>query len=628
MRHIAVAEIRSFAAAMRHADIGDGVGTRDAASVSFAPTTFVPRRRHSFRLGWIHGSNTQKHVAVEQATRRRQLPTKPKASYLLWAPQPAGHFLHQSRPPSGRQLSGLAPASAVPGLRDARRGGFTLIYIKLQTGSTQSSSARYYLAFVNETRRHTPTSKGHSIDSKTRPQAVTKQTAAMAEITITGFRSRDVRFPTSLDKTGSDAMNAAGDYSAAYCILETDSPHSGHGMTFTIGRGNDIVCAAIDHVADRLRGRTLSSLVADWGKTWRYLVSDSQLRWIGPEKGVIHLALGAVVNALWDLWAKVLGKPVWRIVADMTPEEFVSCIDFRYITDAITPEEALDMLRAQESGKAKRIEEALASRAVPAYTTSAGWLGYGEDKMRALLHETLGQGYRHFKLKVGGSLDDDRRRLSIAREVIGYDKGNVLMVDANQIWSVPEAIDHMKQLADFKPWFIEEPTSPDDIIGHRSVREALKPYGIGVATGEMCQNRVIFKQLLMTGAIDVCQIDACRLGGVNEVLAVLLMAKKYGVPIVPHSGGVGLPEYTQHLSTIDYVVVSGKLSVLEYVDHLHEHFLHPSVIKDGYYQTPTEPGYSVEMKADSMDRYTYPGEKGVSWWTSDEAKPILEGVKI
>ncbi|GJN73648.1 L-galactonate dehydratase [Purpureocillium lilacinum] len=450
----------------------------------------------------------------------------------------------------------------------------------------------------------------------------------MAEITISGFRSRDVRFPTSLDKTGSDAMNAAGDYSAAYCILETDSPHSGHGMTFTIGRGNDIVCAAIDHVADRLRGRTLSSLVADWGKTWRYLVSDSQLRWIGPEKGVIHLALGAVVNALWDLWAKVLGKPVWRIVADMTPEEFVRCIDFRYITDAITPEEALDMLRAQESGKAKRIEEALASRAVPAYTTSAGWLGYGEDKMRALLHETLGQGYRHFKLKVGGSLDDDRRRLSIAREVIGYDKGNVLMVDANQIWSVPEAIDHMKQLADFKPWFIEEPTSPDDIIGHRSVREALKPYGIGVATGEMCQNRVIFKQLLMTGAIDVCQIDACRLGGVNEVLAVLLMAKKYGVPIVPHSGGVGLPEYTQHLSTIDYVVVSGKLSVLEYVDHLHEHFLHPSVIKDGYYQTPTEPGYSVEMKADSMDRYTYPGEKGVSWWTSDEAKPILEGVKI
>ncbi|KFH40431.1 L-galactonate dehydratase-like protein [Hapsidospora chrysogenum ATCC 11550] len=450
----------------------------------------------------------------------------------------------------------------------------------------------------------------------------------MPEITITGFATRDVRFPTSLDKTGSDAMNAAGDYSAAYCILKTDSVHTGHGMTFTIGRGNDIVCSAIEHVADRLRGKTLSSLVADWGQTWRYLVSDSQLRWIGPEKGVIHLALGAVVNAVWDLWAKVLGKPVWRIVADMTPEEFVRCIDFRYITDAITPEEALSMLKELEGTKAQRLEEALNNRAVPAYTTSAGWLGYGEGKMKALLNETLSEGYRHFKLKVGGSIEEDRRRLRIARDVIGYDKGNVLMVDANQIWSVPEAIEYMKQLSEFKPWFIEEPTSPDDIMGHKAVRDALRPYGIGVATGEMCQNRVIFKQLIQTGAIDFCQIDACRLGGVNEVLAVLLIAKKYNVPIIPHSGGVGLPEYTQHLSTIDYVAVSGKLSVLEYVDHLHEHFVNPSVIKDGFYQTPMEPGYSVEMKADSMDRYTYPGEKGVSWWTSDEAKPILTGEKV
>ncbi|EEU40518.1 uncharacterized protein NECHADRAFT_66837 [Fusarium vanettenii 77-13-4] len=450
----------------------------------------------------------------------------------------------------------------------------------------------------------------------------------MAEITITGWRTRDVRFPTSLDGTGSDAMNAAGNYSSAYCILETDSKYTGHGMTFTIGRGNDIICAAINHVAERLKGKTLSSLVLDWGKTWRYLVNDSQLRWIGPEKGVIHLALGAVVNAVWDLWAKTLNKPVWRIVADMSPEEFVSCIDFRYITDAITPEEAVAMLKEQEATKPQRLEDALNSRAVPAYTTSAGWLGYGEDKMKSLLQETLNAGYRHFKVKVGGDIERDRKRLGIAREVIGYDKGNVLMTDANQVWSVPEAIDYMKQLADFKPWFIEEPTSPDDVLGHKAVRDALKPYGIGVATGEMCQNRVIFKQLLQTGAIDVCQIDACRMGGVNEVLAVLLMAKKFGVPIVPHSGGVGLPEYTQHLSTIDYVVVSGKLSVLEYVDHLHEHFLHPSVIKDGYYTTPTEPGYSVEMKPESMDRYLYPGEKGVSWWTSEEARVILDGEKI
>ncbi|KAF4122114.1 L-galactonate dehydratase [Geosmithia morbida] len=450
----------------------------------------------------------------------------------------------------------------------------------------------------------------------------------MTEITITDFITRDVRFPTSLDKTGSDAMNAAGDYSSAYCILKTDSDYTGHGMTFTIGRGNDIVCDAIVHVAGRLKGRTLSSLVADWGKTWRHLVNDSQLRWIGPEKGVIHLALGAVVNAVWDLWAKVLGKPVWRIVADMTPEELVRCIDFRYITDAITPEEAVALLREQEPTKPARIQDALDSRAVPAYTTSAGWLGYGEDRMRSLLRETLAQGYRHFKLKVGGSVAEDRRRLTIARDVIGYDRGNVLMVDANQVWSVPEAVEYMTQLRDFKPWFIEEPTSPDDILGHKAVRDALRPYGIGVATGEMCQNRVVFKQLIVSGAIDFCQIDACRLGGVNEVLAVLLIAKKFGVPVVPHSGGVGLPEYTQHLSTIDYVVVSGKKSLLEYVDHLHEHFLHPSVIRDGYYQTPTEPGYSVEMKPDSMDRYTYPGKEGVSWWTTDEAKPILTGDQV
>lgn len=330
---------------------------------------------------------------------------------------------------------------------------------------------------------------------------------------------------------------------------------------------------------------------------------------------------------MWDLWAKVLGKPVWRIVAEMTPEEFVDCIDFRYITDAITPADAVALLRDALPGKADRMRDAEASKAVPAYTTSAGWLGYGEDKMRGLLQETLSKGYKHFKLKVGADLDQDRRRLTIAREVIGYDSGNVLMVDANQIWSVPEAIEYMTQLATFRPWFIEEPTSPDDVLGHKAVRDALRPHGIGVATGEMCQNRVVFKQLLMAGAIDVCQIDACRMGGVNEVLAVLLMAKKYGVPIVPHSGGVGLPEYTQHLSTIDYVVVSGKLSVLEYVDHLHEHFLHPSIIKDGFYQTPTEPGYSVEMKPESMDRYEFPGREG-SWWRSEEAKPVLEGVKI
>ena len=346
----------------------------------------------------------------------------------------------------------------------------------------------------------------------------------------------------------------------------------------------------------------------------------------------------------------------------MTPQQIVDLIDFRYITDAITPEEALEILTKSEQGKKERLQEALDSQAVPAYTTSAGWLGYGEDKMKALLQETLSKGYRHFKLKVGSDVAQDKHRLSIAREIIGFDKGNVLMVDANQVWSVPEAIEYMKQLKEFKPWFIEEPTSPDDgtsycslpfpspplspclsyipfhklnlstntypVLGHKAIREALKPYGIGVATGEMCQNRVMFKQFLQSGAIDICQIDACRLGGVNEVIAVLLMAAKFGVPIVPHSGGVGLPEYTQHLSTIDYVVVSGKKSVLEYVDHLHEHFFNPSRIENGYYVTPTEPGYSVEMKPESMDKFSYPGKEGVSWWKSEEARPILEGEKF
>ncbi|KAF4944950.1 hypothetical protein FSARC_14539 [Fusarium sarcochroum] len=447
----------------------------------------------------------------------------------------------------------------------------------------------------------------------------------MPSITITKCTTRDIRFPTSLDGTGSDAMNAAGDYSAAYCILQTNSDFTGHGMTFTIGRGNDLVCRAIQYLVERVEGKSLDNLTSDWGKTWRHLVSDSQVRWIGPEKGVIHLALGAVVNAIWDLWAKVKKKPVWRLVADMSPEELVKCIDFRYITDAITPAEALSLLKAANEGKKDRIKAAEANRAVPAYTTRAGWLGYSEEKMRALLQEAMDQGYKHVKLKVGGTLEEDIRRLRIARQVIGDER--VLMVDANQIWSVPEAIEHMKQLAHAKPWFIEEPTSPDDILGHRTIREALKPYGIGIATGEMCQNRIMFKQLLMGGCIDVCQIDACRVGGVNEVLAILLMAKKFGIPVVPHSGGVGLPEYTAHLSTIDYIAISGKPSVLEYVDHLHEHFFHPAEVVDGYYKTPTEVGYSVEMRPESLDCFEFTGRPGVSWWTGEEAAVMLQGDK-
>jgi len=348
-------------------------------------------------------------------------------------------------------------------------------------------------------------------------------------------------------------MNAAGDYSSAYCYLHTSSPsHTGIGMTFTIGRGNDIVAACIPYLANRLIGRTLSSLVSNFGATWHWLTSDSQIRWIGPEKGVTQMALGAVVNALWDLWAKVLGKPVWRVVAEMTPQELVRCVSFRYIEDALSPEDAVAMLErvarsGDSGGKDGRMADAERDQAVPAYTTSAGWLGYSKEKMQSLLRATLAQGYKHFKMKVGTSVAQDRERLAIAREVIGYDDGNVLMVDANQVWGVNQAIAWMKELAEFKPWFIEEPTSPDDVLGHATIRRALKEVGICVATGEMVQNRVVFKQMLQAGSIDVLQADACRVGGLNEVLAILLLAKKFEIPVVPHSGGCGLNEYTTYV---------------------------------------------------------------------------------
>lgn len=384
-----------------------------------------------------------------------------------------------------------------------------------------------------------------------------------------------------------------------------------------------MVCAAIDATATMVVGKNLDELTTDWGRTWRRLTSDSQLRWVGPEKGVVHMALGAVVNAIWDLWSKYLGKPLWRVVAEMTPEELVRCIDFRYITDALTPTEAIQLLKEVEDGKAERIAEAERNRAVPAYTTSAGWLGYDEKKMKELLKESLDLGFKYFKLKVGFNLDHDRRRLAIAREIIGYDRGNTLMIDANQVWSVPEAVEYMGSLVEFQPWFIEEPTSPDDILGHASVKKSLKGK-TRVATGEMVQNRIIFKQLLQAEAVDIIQPDACRVGGVNEVLAILLLARKFGVPIVPHSGGVGLPEYTQHLSTIDFVAISGKKSVLEYVDHLHEHFLTPARIENGHYVTPVDPGYSVQMFPESVDKYLFPGEDGISWWTTQAGKDTTE----
>ena len=429
---------------------------------------------------------------------------------------------------------------------------------------------------------------------------------------ISSITAYDVRFPTSRQLDGSDAMNQAPDYSAAYAIIETDAGDglAGHGMTFTIGRGNEICAKAIESLAPLVVGESLEDITAHMGRFWRVVAGDSQLRWIGPEKGAIHLATAAIMNGLWDRWAKVEGKPLWKLLTDMSPEQLVNCIDFRHITDALSRDDALGILRRHAETKPDR-EREMRERGYPAYTTSAGWLGYSDEKLRSLCQTAIAGGWTHFKQKVGGGIDDDVRRAKILRQEIGWDR--VLMMDANQVWEVNEAIANMKRLAEYKPWWIEEPLSPDDVLGHAKVAEAVRPLGIGVATGEHCQNRVIFKQFFQAKAIDFCQIDACRLGGVNEVLAVLLMAAKFGVPVCPHAGGVGLCELVQHLSIFDYIAVSASLEnrIIEYVDHLHEHFVDPVVIRDGRYMPPENPGYSAALKSESLRDYTFPG--GVMW---------------
>jgi L-fuconate dehydratase len=425
---------------------------------------------------------------------------------------------------------------------------------------------------------------------------------------ITDIHFKDIRFPTSRQLDGSDAMNPDPDYSAAYVILETNHPLGleGHGLTFTIGRGNEIVVQALEAMSHLILDLDMAEVAGDMAGFWRRLTSDSQLRWLGPEKGVIHLATAALVNAVWDLYAKIEGKPLWALLADMSPEALVACVDFTYITDAITPIEAVEMLKRLEPGKAERRAQLL-KNGYPAYTTSAGWLGYSDEKIRRLSREALAAGFTHLKMKVGANLADDIRRADILRDEIGPE--HKLMMDANQKWEVPQAIQWMQALAPFNPHWIEEPTSPDDILGHRTIREALRP--IGVATGEHCQNRVMFKQLLQAGAIDFCQIDSCRLGGVNENLAVLLMAAKFGVPVCPHAGGVGLCEYVQHLSMVDFISISGSLHnrVIEYVDHLHEHFLEPVHIQNGCYMPPKDPGYSIAMRPESLEDYAFPDGK-------------------
>ena len=434
--------------------------------------------------------------------------------------------------------------------------------------------------------------------------------AASAATYITALDALDVRFPTSESLDGSDAMNPEPDYSAAYVILRTNDPdgHEGHALAFTTGRGNDVQTNAIAALESYVVGRSVQEVCADLGGFARSLVHDPQLRWLGPEKGAIHMATGAVINAAWDLAAKRAGLPVWRLLGEMSPEELVAQVDFRWLSDALTPSEALGLLRKAEPGRRERIAHLL-EHGYPAYATTPGWLGYSDEKLTRLAREAVAEGFVQIKLKVGASLEDDVRRMRVGREAVGPHIR--IAVDANQRWDVQSAIDWMRQLAPYDPYWIEEPTSPDDILGHAAVRKAVGP--IKVATGEHVANRVVFKQLLQAGAIDIAQIDSARVGGVNENIAILLLAAKFGVPVCPHAGGVGLCEMVQHLSMFDYVAVSGTLEdrVIEYVDHLHEHFIDPVRIRDGNYLAPALPGLSAQMHPQSIEQYAYPD--GLVW---------------
>jgi L-fuconate dehydratase len=425
----------------------------------------------------------------------------------------------------------------------------------------------------------------------------------------------DIRFPTSRSGAGSDAMNHDPDYSAAYVTLETDDPSgiAGHGLTFTIGRGTEVCVAAIEALAPHVVGATVEEIVADLGGFWRRLVTDSQLRWLGPEKGVIHLATAAIVNAVWDLHAKLEGKPLWKLLSEMTPEQIVGCVDFRYIDDALNPDEALEILRANEATKAER-ERRLLEEGFPAYTTSAGWIGYPEESLPERAREAVAAGFAHLKVKVGGDIESDLRRARLVREAIG--PGIRLSLDANQAWGVDQAVEAIRRLAEVDPFWIEEPTGPDDVLGHKRIRDAVAP--VRVATGEHVQNRVVFKQLLQLGAIDAVQLDCCRLGGVNEVLAVVLLAAKFGVPVCPHAGGVGLCEYAQHVSMFDYLAVGASLDgrVCEFVDHLHEHFVDPVSVVGGRYLAPASPGYSIEIRPESLSEFVFPD--GPVWWQEQQ----------
>jgi L-fuconate dehydratase len=424
---------------------------------------------------------------------------------------------------------------------------------------------------------------------------------------VVGVSVRDVRFPTSRERDGSDALNE-GDYSATYVTLETQDGLAGHGLTFTNGRGNEVCVSAVKALAHHVEGRDLDPLPGGMHGLVRDLTTDSQLRWLGPEKGVLQMATGALVNAAWDLHARRAGKPLWKLLVDLSPEDLVAALDFSYVTDALTTDEAIALLGERAAGKGCR-EEALRRDGFPAYTTSTGWLGYSDEKVRRLCREAIAQGWTAFKVKVGPDLDENLRRAALVREEIG--PGRRLMLDANQCWDVPEAIRQVKALAGFEPYWIEEPTSPDDVLGHASISRAVAP--VGVATGEVCQNRIVFKQLLQARALRFLQVDACRMAGISEALVVVLMAAKFGVPVCPHGGGVGLCEYVQHLSFFDAIALggAGDDGICEYVEHLHEHFVDPCVVRGARYVAPEAPGTSIAMKAESLELYEFPD--GVAW---------------
>jgi L-fuconate dehydratase len=413
----------------------------------------------------------------------------------------------------------------------------------------------------------------------------------------------DVRFPTSRELDGSDAMNPEPDYSAAYVTIRTSDGAAGHGLAFTVGRGNDVVVAAVHALSPLVRGLPVDEVLADLGAFSRRLTGDSQLRWLGPNKGVIHMAAAAIVNAVWDLYGRRTGKPVWQLLSDLTPEQLVDLVDFRYLQDALSRDEALDILRRAEPGRAERTEHLL-RHGYPAYTSTPGWLGYDDQKLVRLAKDAVADGFTLIKLKVGADPADDRRRLRLAREAVGPDIR--IAVDANQAWGVHQAIDWMSSLEPYDPYWIEEPTSPDDILGHAAIRRALAP--MKVATGEHVHNQVMFKQLLQAGAIDILQLDASRTAGVTENVAILLLAEKFGVPVCPHAGGVGLCEMVQHLAMFDYVAVSGTTEnrVIEYIDHLHEQFTDPVRIRDGNYLAPTAAGISAELHPASVKAHRYP----------------------